>query len=99
MQSQFYPVKLCRKLLEGMTLQIDVDHLQQVAASVLGVGDDDMLERSKALGLDAAVRRFHVNLGHATVPDMIRILKDAGTAEQVLAKVRCFACNHCDSRD
>jgi hypothetical protein len=94
-QSQVYPVKLCRKIVEGMSLQVDADRIE---AGVLALGDEDPLQRPGATGVDAAIRRFHTNLGHPSIPDMIRILKDAGATAPVLERVRAFQCDHCDSR-
>ena len=59
---------------------------------------DENLTGPERTSLSAALRRFHVNLGHASVPGMIRILKHAGAKEHVLALVRNFSCDVCNAR-
>jgi hypothetical protein len=44
------------------------------------------------------LRRMHVNLGHASVADMLRILRHHHAPENVLEKVRAFSCPLCDAR-
>lgn len=41
---------------------------------------------------------MHVNLGHASVKDLVRILKHAGAQEAVLQQVRDFRCPVCEAR-
>lgn len=43
-----------------------------------------------AISMNAAIRRLHINLGHATVADMVRVLKSAGAKEDVLSMARKF---------
>ena len=45
-----------------------------------------------------AIRKTHVNLGHASVEDLTRILRHHGAQAEVLELVRAFSCDICDAR-
>lgn len=45
-----------------------------------------------------AIRKMHINLGHASQTDMIRILRHAGAQDRVLDLVRQFQCPTCEAR-
>lgn len=41
---------------------------------------------------------MHVNLGHASLDDMLRILRHHGAQPEVLEIVKSFQCDLCDAR-
>ena len=45
-----------------------------------------------------ALKKLHINLGHASQADMVRILKHHGAQDCVLEQVRAFQCDLCDAR-
>ena len=64
---------------------------------------DVQLEDSEIKGeskrkLLLAIRKSHVNLGHASTADMLRILRHHGAQEQVLEHVKAFECGVCKAR-
>lgn len=48
--------------------------------------------------VENAIRKLHVNLGHASNADMLRILQHHGAEPQVLELVKAFECDICKSR-
>ena len=64
--------------------------------SVLILCDVDLLGRS-GLGEDAAIRRMHTNLAHASVPDMRRMLMAARAPQPILDALARFSCAQCDA--
>ena len=64
--------------------------------SVLALGNVDPLGRS-GLSADAAIRRMHTNLAHASVPDMQRMLMAARAPQLILDALKRFSCSQCDA--
>ena len=62
----------------------------------LPLGDVDPLGRS-GLSADAAIRRMHTNLAHASVPDMQRMLMAARAPQPILDALKRFSCAQCDA--
>ena len=56
----------------------------------------DPLGRS-GLSADAAIRRMHTNLAHASVPDMRRMLLAARAPQAILDALKRFSCAQCDA--
>ena len=56
----------------------------------------DPLGRS-GLGADAATRRVHTNLAHASVPDMRLMLMAARASQPILDALARFSCAQCDA--
>ena len=87
---------VCQVILETIIAQ------QTLAEDVfvvgdLGEGSGDLVHR-KRLGLHAALRRLHVNTGHASVPEMIRLLEHAGGSKEAISTCRHFSCSICEGR-
>ncbi|CAE8643680.1 unnamed protein product, partial [Polarella glacialis] len=85
-QSQCYPPRLAQYLLKGIAQQATFDDL---SSEVLMTGQ---------LTTDTALKRMHVNLGHASIPDMLRILKHSRAGPEILELCRGFSCSVCESR-
>ena len=49
------------------------------------------------LSADAAIRRMHTNLAHASVPDMQRVLMAARAPQPILDSLKRFLCAQCDA--
>ena len=64
--------------------------------SLLRLGDVDPLGRS-GLSADAAIRRMHTNLAHASVADMQRMLMAARAPQPILDAFERFSCAQCDA--
>ena len=63
--------------MRGLLAQNEIsESLSSDLDSVLALGDVDPLGRS-GLRVDAAIRRMHTNLAHASVPDVQRMLMAA----------------------
>ena len=87
-QSQKYTKQLCAGILRGLSLQYDVDQI--MATSALAISDVPSLRQQ--------IKRLHVNLGHAPVDEMLRMLKHAGATPEILGHVRNFSCPICQQR-
>ena len=61
---------------------------------VFAVGAND--ERATEAEIQAAVERLHVNLGHPSREDLVRVLRSGGGAEKALEFARKFRCSTCD---
>ena len=44
-----------------------------------------------------AVRRLHVGLGHASGPDLVRILRNGGASEEAVKMARTLRCPTCEA--
>ena len=55
-------------------------------------------EVSNRTRVQTAIRKMHINLGHASTQDMLRILKHHGAQSCVLEQVKAFHCDLCDAR-
>ena len=62
----------------------------------LALGDVDLLGRS-GLSADAAIRRMHTNLAHASVPNMRRMLMAARAPQPILDALARFSCAQFDA--
>ena len=45
--------------------------------------------------MERAVKRLHVGLGHASGPDLVRILKNGGASEEAINIARTLECPIC----
>ena len=45
--------------------------------------------------LRRAIRRLHVGLGHASAPDLVRILRHGGASATAMAAARALECDIC----
>ena len=67
------------------------ESLSSYLVSVLALGDVDPLGRS-SFSADAAIKRMHTNLAHASVPDMQRTLLAARAPQPNLDALKRFSC-------
>ena len=83
--------------MRGLVAQNEMnDSLSSNLVSVLALGDVDPLGRS-GLCADAAIKRVHTNLAHASVPDMRRMLLAARAPQPILDALKRFSCAQCDA--
>ena len=96
-RTQAYPTRLLKTILGGLACH---DHYEACCYPV----SQETLQPPVALkgeGLQrvrAAIKKMHVNLGHASVEDMTRILRHHGAQAPVLELVKAFSCDVCDAR-
>lgn len=91
-QSQVYPKKLIRKILGGFAIG------DQVEDFCMPISQATIQTTTNAEGrrrVEMAIRKLHVNLGHASVSDMLRILQHHRTQPEVLELVKAFSCDVC----
>ena len=96
-RSSAKPVKFWTAVMRGLLAQNKMNEsLSPDFVSVLALGDVDPLGRS-GLSADAAIRRMHTNLAHASVPDMQRMLLAARAPQLILDALKRFSCAQCDA--
>ena len=96
-RSSAKPVKFWTAVMRGLLAQNEMNEsLSSDLVSVLALGDVDPLGRS-GLSADAAIRRMHTNLAHASVPDMQRMLLAARAPQPILDALKRFSCAQCDA--
>ena len=104
-QSQVYPPKLVNVLLKGFCQQQCMDteavniilHIQDMTKeeAVLSAQPGPVRTREQTL---AALRKMHVNLGHASLADMTRVLRHHGAPSETMQILKGFECDICDAR-
>ena len=83
--------------MRGLLAQNEMNEsLSPDLLSVLALGDVDPLGRS-GLSADAAIRRMHTNLAHASVLDVQRMLLAARAPQSILDALKRFSCAQCDA--
>ena len=112
-KAQVYPEALCRLValsVEKMCRNLPVpSFLEAMNFPVVEEGETDMLPIQETIPEESQastkitekqkrlVRRVHVNTGHPNREQFLRMLKAAGTKEEVLKYVRDrFSCDHCN---
>ena len=89
-RSSAKPVKFWTAVMRGLLAQNEMsESLSSDLVSVLALGDVGPLRRS-GLSVDAAIRRKHTNLAHASVPM-------ARAPQPILDALKRFSCAHCDA--
>ena len=94
-QSQMYPTKLIHIILGSLAEQ---DQQQSLCAAISQAVIQPIATGEKRRRIELAVKKLHVNLGHASIEDMTRILRHHGAQEDVLETVRAFSCDTCLAR-
>ena len=56
---------------------------------------EQVLRESGRSLMESALRRLHVNLGHSSTNELVRILKHSGATEAAIASARQFSCDVC----
>ena len=56
---------------------------------------EQILRESGRSQMESALRRLHVNLGHCSKNEMVRILKHSGATEAAITLARQFSCDVC----
>eukprot|EP00438_Fugacium_kawagutii_P020699 Skav229155 [mRNA] locus=scaffold2275:264912:272030:- [translate_table: standard] len=96
-QSQVYPPKLVNAILGAIAMS-ESHETACMAISQQSVQMDGPLNRESRQKVETAIRKMHVNLGHASSEDMLRILRHHRASSQVLDLVRAFECDLCKAR-
>eukprot|EP00438_Fugacium_kawagutii_P025213 Skav222622 [mRNA] locus=scaffold4205:86469:93548:+ [translate_table: standard] len=96
-QSQVYPKRLIHIILGAFARE---EHQTSVCMPIsqATLQTDEPKETANRRKLENAIRKLHVNLGHASGEDMHRILKHHGAQAPVLELVKAFSCDLCKSR-
>jgi len=104
-QSQVYPKRLIRKILGGFLMDETMAHacteITQSSTICCPISQATIQDGFKTEGrrkIEAALRKLHTNLGHASTQDMLRILQHHGAQPQVLEMVKAFECDICRAR-
>ena len=95
-QTQVYPKRLVRKILGGFRMHDVVeDHCCAVSQETVQVTGP--LKGEGRRRVENAIRKMHVNLGHASTDDLYRILRHHGASAEVLELVKAFSCDVCNA--
>ena len=86
-QTQVYPPKLINSILGGFACSEKYESLEEKGIS-----------KQSRERVHNAVKKMHINLGHASMDDMLRILKHHGARAEVLELVKSFQCDVCEAR-
>ena len=93
-RSSAKPGKFWTAVMRGLLVQNE--SLSSDLVSVLALVDVDPLGRS-GLCAGAAIRRMYMNLAHASVPDMQRMLLAARVPQPILDALKRLSCAQCDA--
>eukprot|EP00435_Cladocopium_sp_Y103_P072195 s58_g39.t1 len=96
-RTQVYPQRLLKVIL-GACAQHELQESLCFAVSQASVQGEIPLKGEHRQKVERALRKLHVNLGHASRADMERILRHHHAQESVLEMVRGFECSVCQSR-
>ena len=97
-RTQIYPQRLLKIILGAFAVEESVDS-ECLAISQATIQDTDKtLKGESRRKVEMAIRKMHVNLGHASREDMMRILKHHQAAPEVLELVKGFECSICQAR-
>ena len=97
-RTQIYPQRLLKIILGAFAVE------ESVQSECLAISQATIQETEKTLKgenrrkVELAIRKLHVNLGHASRDDMSRILKHHQAAPEVLELVKGFECSICQAR-
>ena len=95
-QTQIYPKRLIRKILGGFRMHDVVeDHCCTISQETVQVTGP--LKGEGRRRVETAIRKMHVNLGHASTDDLHRILRHHGASSEVLELVKAFKCDVCEA--
>ena len=95
-QTQVYPKRLIRKILGGFRFHDVVeDHCCAISQETVQVTGP--LKGEGRRRVESAIRKMHVNLGHASTDDLHRILRHHGASAEVLELVKAFKCDVCEA--
>ena len=94
-QSQVYPSRLIHIILGALAEQ---EQQQSLCAAISQAVVQPLATGEKRRRLELAVKKLHVNLGHASIEDMTRILRHHGAQADVLETVKAFSCDTCLAR-
>ena len=95
-QTQIYPKRLIRKILGGFRMHgVVEDHCCAISQETVQVTGP--LKGEGRRRVETAIRKMHVNLGHASTDDLHRILRHHGASSEVLELVKAFKCDVCEA--
>ena len=94
-RTQVYPNRLVRIILGAMAQHEFVEHQCYAVSQATVQGD---LKGEGRRRVERAIKKLHINLGHASKADMIRILRHHHAQESVLELVKAYECSICQAR-
>ena len=110
-RAETYPQGLCRKVAQ-VVLNRDQDELSDVDIFVGSEDDADsereseppgdppppeaVAPRVRAPNYKALVQKLHTNMGHASIPQMLRLAQRARAPAPVLQAIKDFKCSICE---
>ena len=97
-RTQIYPQRLLKTILGAFAIEESIDSECLAISQATIQGDQKTLKGENRRKVELAIRKMHVNLGHASRDDMMRILKHHQAAPEVLELVKGFECSICQAR-
>ena len=97
-RTQVYPQKLLKTILGAFALSESVDSDCLAISQATIQQTEPTLKGENRRKVELALRKLHINLGHASRDDMMRILKHHQASAEVLELVKGFECSICQAR-
>lgn len=94
-RTQVYPSRLVRIMLGAMS-QHEAITCHCLAVSQASIQGETPGEKRRTI--ERAINKLHINLGHASTADMVRILKHHHAQDHVIEMVRSYECSICRAR-
>ena len=97
-RTQIYPQRLLKTILGAFAVQESVESNCMAISQATIQDTEKTLKGENRKKVEMAIRKLHINLGHASRDDMLRILKHHQAAPEVLELVKGFECSICQAR-
>ena len=98
-QSQVYPPKLIKTILGAFAMEESIaTWCMPISQQTIQPEVTSGVKGESRRKIMLAIRKLHVNLGHASTADMLRILRHNGAQDAVLELVKTFQCDVCAAR-
>lgn len=97
-RTQVYPQKLLKTILGAFALSESVESDCLAISQATIQQTEPTLKGENRRKVELALRKLHINLGHASRDDMMRILKHHQASAEVLELVKGFECSICQAR-
>ena len=96
-RTQVYPQRLLKTILGGLACHEHYEaHCYTISQETIQKPLN--LKGENLQRVRTAIKKMHVNLGHASIDDMTRILRHHGAQAPVVELVKAFKCDVCDAR-
>ena len=97
-RTQIYPQRLLKTILGAFAVEESVESECMAISQATIQETEKTLKGDNRRKVELAIKKLHVNLGHASRDDMMRILKHHQAAPEVLELVKGFECSICQAR-